>query len=108
MIECIGIQEKKGTFVPDGKTETVSFDNVMIYYITDDNPDIVGYFGKELKCKNSKVRKINFDEWSEIIGKEIIFHYNIFGANPVLDGVQIVAEGKVTSFLSHLSDTKKS
>lgn len=82
MIECIGIQEKKGTFVPDGKTESVSFDNVMIYYITDDNPDIVGYFGKELKCKNSKVRKINFNEWSEIIGKEIIFHYNIFGANP--------------------------
>ena len=64
MIECIGIQEKKGSFVPDGKTESVTFDNVMIYYITDDNPDIVGYFGKELKCKNSRVRKINFNEWS--------------------------------------------
>ena len=48
MIECIGIQEKSGKFEADNG-KTVEYDNVMIYYITDDNPEVCGYYGKEQK-----------------------------------------------------------
>lgn len=98
MIECIGIQTRKGSF-EDDKGRTVEYDNVMIYYVTNDNPDIIGYFGKEMKVNNAKVRKIGFDNWEDLIGKVIDFHYNMFGTKPTLDGVVIRGDGKITKFL---------
>ena len=100
MIECIGYQIKAGSF-EDDKGRTVDYDNVMLYYITDDSDEIIGYFGKEQKIANKKVEKINFKEWSECIGKMIEVRFNMFGATPRLDGVKIVGEGVITKFLNN-------
>ena len=101
MIECIGVQERKGSF-QDDKGREVEYDNVMLYYVTNDNPDILGYFGKEMKVNNKKVEKINFKNWEECIGKVLDFHYNMFGTTPTLDGIKIVGDGKVTKFLQSI------
>lgn len=106
MIECIGIHEKKGTFVPDGKKEEVSFDNIMVYYVTDDNPEIMGFYGVELKVQRARVKNINFEDWSEIVGKQIDFVYNIFSGTPRLTGIKIVGDGHVTELLSAIHTGK--
>lgn len=98
MIECIGIQKRKGSF-EDDKGRTVEYDNVMIYFVTNDNNEIQGFYGKELKVNTKQVEKINFQEWEQIIGKVIDFHYNMFGTAPKLDGIKIVGDGQIHDFL---------
>ncbi len=103
MIECIGIQEKSGKFEADNG-KTVEYDNVMIYYITDDNPEVCGYYGKEQKVSKLRVEPINFREWTELIGKRIEFVFNVFGNAPRLTGVKIVGEGCITKWMGeHLT-----
>jgi hypothetical protein len=100
MIECVGLQSKSGSFV-DTTGKTIDYDNVIIYYVADDNPDVTGYFARELKVSRSRVNKINFADWSDIIGKQLELAYNIYGNAPRLTGVKIVGDGVIVDYLSH-------
>lgn len=106
MIECIGIHEKKGSFTPDGKKEEVAYDNIMVYYVTDDNPDVFGFYGVEIKIPRARVQMINFSDWKEIVGKQIEFVYNIFTGTPRLTGVKIIGEGHVFELISAIHTGK--
>ena len=108
MLECTGIQEKKGSFEND-KGKTIDYDNVMIYYISDEEPSVIGFISKELKVSKRQVDALNFEDWEELIGKQIEFRFNIFGSAPKLSGVAIAGDGVVTKFLGeYLSKQKQS
>ena len=103
MLECIGYSEKKGSFTDDVTNEKIEYDNVFIYYVTNDNSEINGYFGKEMKIKRKEVEMINFKSWDECYGKILEFRFNMFGSKPKLDGVKIVGEGKIVKFLHSIN-----
>lgn len=92
MYECVGITEKAGSFT-DEKGRNVEYDNVLIYFVTDENPEVMGFMVREQKCSKKRVAMANFDNWNQLVGKQFEFVYNIFGAVPTLSGVRILAEG---------------
>lgn len=107
MFECTGIQQKKGSF-QDDHGKTIDYDNVLIFYLTDENPEVLGFMTKELKVSKRIVHPIGFEDWEDLIGKQIGFHYNIFTGTPKLDGVELLGDGFVTRLISdHLRDTKQ-
>lgn len=99
MYECIGIENRKGSFTDD-KGKNVEYDNIMFSFVTDENPNVLGYQAAELKIGRSKVETINFRDWTECVGKEINFIYALTRGTPVLSGVKIVGEGKVVKVLT--------
>lgn len=98
MFEVIGLQEKSGEF-EDDHGKTIKYDNIMLYYVTDENPDIIGFFGKEQKIARAKVKLLNAKDWSELLGKQIEFNFSMFTGTPVLSGVKIIGQGNVANFM---------
>ena len=108
MMECVGIMRKNGSFEND-KGKNVIYDNVLIFYITDDNPDerLVGFFAKEQKVNVTRVRMENFSAWEDLIGKRFELVFNVFTGTPTLSAVKITGDGIVTKWLGeHLREVK--
>ena len=74
----------------------VEWDNVVLNCITDDIPDdklAGGFFGvhaEEIKLKRKTVKMIGFNDWSELVGKEIAVIYSLYQGKPVAKAVEII------------------
>ena len=78
--------------------KTVKWDNVVLYCISDYIPDdkiALGFFGAqcttELKLKRKEVTKIGFNDWDELVNKEIEIIYEIFSGKAVAKAVKLVS-----------------
>ena len=84
MVKCIGYTFKQGSF------EGISFDNVLLYIISDDDPDIVGMTGSELKIKRSDMERIFGNLTPEdILDKEIELYYSLTKDKPKLKKITL-------------------
>lgn len=79
MTKCIGYTQKQGSF------EGISFDNILLYIVSDDDPDIVGMTGSEIKIKRSDAERILGNlQPSDLLNKEIELFYSLTKDKPKL------------------------
>ena len=79
MTKCIGYTFKQGSF------EGITFDNILLYIVSDDDPDITGMTGSELKIKRSDAERILGGlQPSDLLNKEIELFYSLTKDKPKL------------------------
>lgn len=99
MNQIVGMtQRKKGSFKNEGGEE-ISYDNVVFYFISDENPDINGCTAGEVKIKFENLSGIfGSDKSSEdfygndvlgFIGKYVSFNFMMTNKVPVLSGIRL-------------------
>lgn len=94
MIKIIGFQHKDGSFA-DNNGRTVSYNNIVLFYISDVVRDVVGCSVGELKipfesCKG--ITGLDYASLPEIIDKTVELSYIPLGKYQQLCSIRIVPE----------------
>jgi hypothetical protein len=79
MTQVVGFAEKQGTY------ENIVYDNIVLYLLSDDDPDINGFSASEIKIKRSDLPRI-LDKLSprDLLNREIELFYSLINGKPKL------------------------
>lgn len=84
MIKCVGYQEKQGSF------ESIVYDNIHLFLISNDDPDVIGFSVSELKIKRSDWdRLVGSLTPSDLLDKEIELLYSLQKDKPKLKTIAL-------------------
>ncbi len=86
MNKIIGLERKQGEYQGN------KYDNTIIYFVTDDSPNVTGFKGGFTKCKTSMITKatgIPVNDFMIMIDKGINFVYDFTMSPPVLIDISI-------------------
>lgn len=87
MIKVVGLERKTGEF------NGVKYDNTLINFTVDTNPDVVGVKVGVTKIKTSLLSKstcVPVPDLSMLLNREITFDYDFTASPPMLLGVTLV------------------
>ena len=92
MVRIVGYERKVGSF-SSSPTETVAYDNHVIYLIDDSDKKVTGFSVGQVKVKTAELQDIfGTTDISEFVGKSVELTYSIKNANVVLVKVEEVCE----------------
>lgn len=89
MVKVIGLEEKKGAFVPAGKSEEVQYHNYILHIILDTDKNVKGYKTAQVKLKADGLERRNFADMEQLIGHEIELAYDVFSKYPQVTAVTL-------------------
>lgn len=89
MIKCVGYQYKQGIF-EDDKGKSVPYDNILLYYVSDNNKDVYGLEAQCLKVKRSDFLAVCRDPVDSLLDRELILSYNPVGGKLVLSRIEVI------------------
>lgn len=92
MTKVIGIKDSKGNFISkEGKS--IDYDNLVLYVITDSDPNVLGMTSSEIKIKKSnfeKITSISVAEYPSLIDKQVSLAFALIKDKPILEKITIV------------------
>ncbi|MGN0607369.1 MAG: hypothetical protein ACI4JM_12690 [Oscillospiraceae bacterium] len=91
MNKIIGLERKSGKF------NDIEYDNTIVYYVTDCNPNVNGFKGVEVKIKTSNLCKwlgLSQNDLAVLINRKVDFHYDFSCSPPLLCGVTLLDDDK--------------
>lgn len=92
MTKVIGIKDSKGNFTSkEGKS--IDYDNLVLYVITDSDPNVLGMTSSEIKIKKSnfeKITSISVAEYPNLIDKQVSLSFVLIKDKPILEKITIV------------------
>lgn len=75
MVKCVGYKVSSGVFTPtDGSGNAIPYDNLLVYYVSDDDSSIAGQFAGYEKIKRQGLQLIGVNNYDELVGKNIRFY----------------------------------
>jgi len=92
-------KRNRGDFAAEGTGEIISYDNVRMFFVTDEDPDIIGSFAGEIKLRFENLSRLfgsaesseNFYKTlADYVGKKIVFHYMLTKKVPVLVSIEVL------------------
>lgn len=89
MVKCVGYQYKQGIF-EDDKGKSIPYDNILIYYVSNNNKDVYGLEAQCLKLKRSDFLAICDVSADSLIDRELILSYNPVGGKLVLTRIEVI------------------
>lgn len=87
MNKIIGLERKSGEY------QGVKYDNTIIYFVSDNNPEVTGFKGGSVKIKTNLLTKstgIAVNDLSVIINNGVTFDYDFTADPPRLIGVSLI------------------
>lgn len=89
MIKCVGYQFKVGTF-EDDKGRSVAYDNVCLYYTSNNNPEVVGVEAGMLKIKRHQFSAVSAVPPQDLVGHEMHVEYQPVGGKLVITKIAVL------------------
>lgn len=71
MIKLIGYLRKQGNFTNKDSGELVAYDNIELYFTSNEKPDVKGLYCDSAKAKTEDLKVINAKDLDAAIGKEV-------------------------------------
>lgn len=96
MIKIVGFQHKEGSFV-DANGRNVSYNNILLFYVSDVIRDVVGCSVGELKIPFESCKGITGFDYSllpELIDKNVELSYIPLGKYQQLSSIRVVEDKK--------------
>lgn len=79
MLKCVGLEFKSGTFVEKESNRSIPYDNVVLHYMSNQNPNVVGTECGQLKIKREQFSKVCALPAQELIDKDLYVEYQPIG-----------------------------
>ena len=67
MIKCVGCKYSKGAFTPEGSTQELTFDNAILYCVSDEEKDTKGLMAYDIKLSRQKIALIGCNAFDELV-----------------------------------------
>lgn len=93
MIKCVGYQYKAGVF-EDEKGKSFSYDNVILHYLSNNNPEVTGTEANQLKIKRSQFGTVCVVPVAELVGKDIHVEYQPIGGKLQVTKIMPISTSK--------------
>lgn len=95
MVKIVGFERKVGSF-SSSPTETVAYDNHVIYVIDNSDKKITGFGVGQVKVKTSELQDIfGTTDLNQFLGKSVNLTYSVRNATAVLVNVEEICECEV-------------
>ncbi len=78
MLKCVGYEFKVGAF-EDDKGRSIAYDNVILHYMSNANPNVVGTECGQLKIKREQFAKVCALPAQDLIDKDLYVEYQPIG-----------------------------
>lgn len=92
MTKVIGIKDSCGKFTSKEGKE-INYDNLVLYVITDSDPNVLGMTSSEIKIKKSNFEKITglaVGSYSDLIDKQVTLSFVLIKDKPILEKITIL------------------
>ncbi len=99
MIKIVGFQHKEGSF-KDYNGQNVSYNNVILFYLSDCSSNVIGCSVGELKIGFEKVQGITgmpYEQLPELLNKNVQLNYIPVGKYQQLVSISIIPEPEKVS-----------
>lgn len=73
MIKCVGCKYSQGEFTPEGKSQALSFDNAILYCVSDEEKGTKGLMAYDVKLNRQKINLIGCNAFDELVDHVIEF-----------------------------------
>ena len=96
MIKIVGFQHKEGSF-DDNNGRTIKYNSVLLFYVSDVIPEVVGRSVGELKIPFDSCKGITGYDYSllpELIDKNVELSYIPLGKYQQLSSIRVVEDKK--------------
>lgn len=93
MLKCVGYENKVGTF-EDDKGRNIAYDNVVLHYTSNNNPNVIGTECNQLKIKREQFGKVCKVSAAELVGKDIHVEYQPIGGKLTVTNIMPIASSK--------------
>ena len=97
MFQIVGYKDSKGEFTPnDGTNRKVQYDNWCFSFVTDENPNYVGFATEKDGMRNITIRKkdlvafIGTEDPKYLVDKKVNLYYEMRYGRAVLSCVDII------------------
>lgn len=75
MVKCVGYKVSSGVFTPtDGSGREFPYDNLLVYFISDEDPSVAGQVAGYQKIKRQGMQLIGANNYDELVGKNVRFY----------------------------------
>lgn len=95
MIKIVGFQHKEGRFTEDRTNREISYNNVMLYYVSDCVKGVVGCSVGEIKIPFEQCQAItgyDYAELPELINKSVELSYIPVGKYQQLSSIRVLED----------------
>ena len=87
MYKLLGYENKAGDFTNKQTGELIQYDNYVLHFVTDERTEVKGLFCGSAKTKREKLQFMGFKTLDDILGKEVIFGFDMTGGTPVVNRI---------------------